>query len=349
MYGKERMVGVMDSIINRFTGHKRSESYPFNRVDIGLAFRDDALEELDSPVAFSLRAAALNYALHGRATSFDAHSRALVGMGAAVYGRDVTVARIYEPLIILNLARWLLNSRSYSVTGRVFKQKMEKSSLPLSDTAFIEGLAACLRDLFGSASPASMQAALDFAGRPPTWAHGPARLVVPQLSHHRSPFAPYAHGTDVLAHTADTPDDVFRWLENASHPFLIPDPGFGPALLCVVELADRQRMLLSVDARVFREHTPASAALCLFVTRSSTKRTPTAARACLLPLRDSHLRLLVGGDLRPPRRPGTTSCSSCASRARTVPARRSTRRQRPSMPLTCSSNRGPSSLRCRMC
>lgn len=250
-YGKDRMTGVLDSIVQRFTGHRRSETYPFGRVEIGLAFSDDNLEELEPPVARSLRAATLNYALHGCATSFDAHSRALVGMGAALYGPDVSVARIHEPLIILNLARWLPKSPGYGVLGLV-KQKIDDATLPLRDTGFIEGLAACVRDIFGGPEDVSLAAALDFGGRAPPWAHGAARLLLPQLARRRTPFAPYTYSTDTSIQMAESPDDVFHWLDGAARPLLIPDAAFGAALLCVVGLAGGQKLLLAVDARVLR-------------------------------------------------------------------------------------------------
>lgn len=252
IYGTSRLSNVMNTMILQFTGHERSRTGLLSLVNVGLAFSHATLESCeDAPL---LRGAVVNYALHRQATVMDTRARDLVGIAAALYTRDVSTAQIFEPSIMLSLARWLLKSEHHGVHA-IMQKRIHNRSFSLRYVAFAEGLASCLRDALSGSSPSSFQSLLDFEGRPPAWAEQSARLVLPRLLRRRPHFDTYIRSSDIYIETASSPDDVFRWLENASRPFLVPDLALGAALLFVVELADQRRLLVSLDPRFLRAPT----------------------------------------------------------------------------------------------
>ncbi|EJD36728.1 hypothetical protein AURDEDRAFT_174247 [Auricularia subglabra TFB-10046 SS5] len=250
IYGTSRLTSIMDTLVYRFTGYeRRAATQLLDLVNVGQAFTD---ETLDSPeLAPFLRRAVLNYALFQQPTVINTAASALVGIGAAHYAENVETAQLFEPLIMICLARWLSRSQSCGVQGIIRQRNLDRA-YPLRDAAFVAGLASCLRDVLSESAASSLRALLDFEGRPPAWAEQSARLVLPRILPRRPRFENYTHRSDVYVELASTPDDVFRWLETASRPFLVPDPAFGAALVFVIELADKRRLLVCLDPRFLR-------------------------------------------------------------------------------------------------
>lgn len=264
-FGVRHMIAVMDSLLYRLTGFKRPNSVLLTRqifLNLLPVMKDkhaegerceDLVHSTDeapaSPARFILRKAVMNYAVHGCGTTTESCVELLVRTAVALYDDSSSSAVIFEPFILLNLARWLSASAHCSIHGLIRWRLDDKGSCFLRSLAFVEGLAPCLWDALRHAP--ALQSVFRFPGRKPPWSLHSARFVLPRLARDTSVFDAVPASPQSLTRVASTPAEVFDWLNTASHPFLIPDSELGADLLFMLELYDESAVLVCVHADVF--------------------------------------------------------------------------------------------------
>ncbi|EJD42107.1 hypothetical protein AURDEDRAFT_186239 [Auricularia subglabra TFB-10046 SS5] len=245
-YGPGRAEQVIDTILRLFAQFKRNDSSPLDKIYLGVGFPDKRLEA--SAVAVHLRHAVLNFLWRRKPTTFTSDAPALVSFGVALYEGHAPNAVFFEPLIYIGLARWLRTSTRSGIHG-VIRARLLDESFPIHDASLADGLAACFCNLAATGRP--LGSYLDFSGPEPAFTKHPMRLVLPRLSQRRinARFQTRAFPSEACLQVASSPDDVFRWFDDASRPFIIPDADCGPDLMFAVELGDAGRVLVCVHTR----------------------------------------------------------------------------------------------------
>ncbi|KZW01004.1 hypothetical protein EXIGLDRAFT_830417 [Exidia glandulosa HHB12029] len=247
VFGVRHLRRVLDSMIVRLTGHERPASslqanWFFHNVK--LVMDDKDLE--GSSATLDLRRATLDYALHGRQSTFTTHSRDLVGISAATFSSS-SEACISEPIVMARLTQWLTTSTTASLHG-VITRKLEDNTLVVDDAAFICGLAPALWDALSGGM--TLQDLFDFPGHKPIWASHAAAFALPQLTQRRNHFKLLdARPPEGLIRSATSPQDVLDWLHTGSHPFIIPDVDFGADLLFVMQIHSQGYILVCVHTK----------------------------------------------------------------------------------------------------
>ncbi|KZW00137.1 hypothetical protein EXIGLDRAFT_722713 [Exidia glandulosa HHB12029] len=233
-----------------FRGHYDFQSDPTPLLDEGQLPYSSA-----RPI---LRRAVLDYAARGRITTLSAveedgdedddAARAVVNvvsLQAGIFMDEEPSARIFEPIVLLRLAEWVNTSPDGSIHG-IIRRKLEDNDFSLHGTAFVEGLSAILWDAHAGET---LDSIFDFPGLRPDWTRHTASLVLPQLRLRRHPFTLLDARPPCLVAVANTSDDVFRWLHDASSPFMIPDNDFGAELLFMLNLHGDCQVLVTVHTQ----------------------------------------------------------------------------------------------------
>ncbi|KZV97340.1 hypothetical protein EXIGLDRAFT_731045 [Exidia glandulosa HHB12029] len=192
----------------------------------------------------ALRKAAIDYATCGALHPINERDRvSIVSLNAAFFDNDSAI-RVLEPIVMLRLAHWLQTSKVAGIHG-VIRRKLEDDTFSLTDAAFYHGLVALVWETLRSEP---LDRWLNFPGLRPSWTQHGAALILPRFRQRRQPFAAYNRNyrSGSLLGFANSSDDVFTWLNNASRPFLIPDEGFGAELLFMLDLQNGNQVLAIV-------------------------------------------------------------------------------------------------------
>ncbi|KZW00139.1 hypothetical protein EXIGLDRAFT_762003 [Exidia glandulosa HHB12029] len=206
-------------------------------------------KDMDRSAAWpTLRKSVVDYALHGRTEPRLEHCASLVSLNAAHFldSGSSPSAVVDEPIILLRLTRWVETSARASIFG-VIRRKLEDNTFDLNEAAFVEGFAPVL---WRALKTFNMSACFDFPGLRPDWVQHRASIVLPCFGRRRRPFVPLtARPESLLLHVVETSDDVFKWLNDASEPFLIPDKDFGAELLFMLDLHGDAQVLVTVHTK----------------------------------------------------------------------------------------------------
>lgn len=108
IYGRDKLGDVLDATIAATTGYHRPGSSSTVEVNLGLVVEDETLEE--SFFAPELRVALYTNVLRREVALFDRTPEQLVGLGLARFDHDIGTARVDEPVMLLNIARWCSRS-----------------------------------------------------------------------------------------------------------------------------------------------------------------------------------------------------------------------------------------------
>ncbi|KZW01020.1 hypothetical protein EXIGLDRAFT_720066 [Exidia glandulosa HHB12029] len=249
LYGAQNMMQCLDAMLAVLADRhppgakaQLAEHHDFRRESVVPLLDYKDMDWSDACV--SLRKSVIDYALYGRTEPEATHCASLVSLNAAHF-LDSGAAVVSEPIILHRLARWVQSSTRASIFGLI-RCKLEDNTFDLNEAAFVEGFAAVLWSAFNAFD---VSACFDFPGLRPDWVHHRASLVLPCFRRRRRPFAPLTARPESLLSVAETSDDVFKWLNDASRPFLVPDEDFGAELLFMLDLHGDAQALVTVHTK----------------------------------------------------------------------------------------------------
>ncbi|EJD41577.1 hypothetical protein AURDEDRAFT_186521 [Auricularia subglabra TFB-10046 SS5] len=242
IHGLEQFPSILDSILKVTTGLSREHASESRvNVNLGLVLEDDMLEE--SPLAELFWSATFANIAQRKPAVFAQHASRLVAIAAASFVDDgMDEARIDEPIILLNLVRWLRTSPRYS-TAALIRQRINDSTTDLRGRGFAEAFALFLWRRFG-VSGLRLTDLVSFPGSTPRWAIQTAPFALTRVNGGTRTVEPLTKLSGALVHAADHPDDVLAWFDRSSAPFLVPDSDFGPQLVFVLDALDGPRLVL---------------------------------------------------------------------------------------------------------
>lgn len=210
-------------------------------------------------LGWHLRRAVYTYALRGRQpVVLDEQPHLLVALSLGSFypqpsdSRIPLAVKIQEPLVFLNLMRWVQSSHRYSFHGLI-RTMLDDAFRAVHDlaqsAAFFEAAAPRLWNMFwGGGGPLSEL--VHIHAFVPPWMNVEASL---KLTSHddRQPrqfLEPRGSCKRNLVTVAQSPDDCFTWFRRASTPFLITPPGFGADMLFVLELQGGHVVLVCLQS-----------------------------------------------------------------------------------------------------
>lgn len=257
LYGRHRMMSVLvnrtlrsgptrfrrlvDSIVFTtadFDPHCRGGG-PMIDVNLSPIVREETLE--GSHLAPALRSAAYIYITHGLPASFAPNSEELVGLGLARFGTSMGLAIIDEPVMLLNIARWLQNSRKFSA-GAIIQRRLRDPSMHIRGLALAEGIALSLWNSFAAAGFRLDQIAA-FPGTAPSWASRRATFCLTSMRSGARSFRKCSTTMAPLVRVARDVEDVLDWFSGSTTPFLLPDASFGAQLIFVLSVPPSHRLV----------------------------------------------------------------------------------------------------------
>ncbi|KZW00167.1 hypothetical protein EXIGLDRAFT_722737 [Exidia glandulosa HHB12029] len=239
-YGSRRCINVLDAIMLATTGFKRPGASA-NGVKVQLQPIMDA-EVLDtSPLADALRIAIYTQFTQGRPALILDKAAECVGSGAAHFTTSVEVAVIDEPLVCLNLVKWVSRSQVYSTSG-LLSRRLKDPRLRLPPCALTDGLAFALWSRYASRG-VQLDELARFPGVTPSWAKIPAQYMITSANEGRRKNEPITSLAGPLVYQAKEPEDVMTWFQNAEAPFLVPDTGLGAELIFILKTSDVHRVI----------------------------------------------------------------------------------------------------------
>ncbi|EJD42080.1 hypothetical protein AURDEDRAFT_186229 [Auricularia subglabra TFB-10046 SS5] len=240
VHGIAQYTNVLDSILFLTTGLRRPGcSGGHIDVRLGPVTRDGILE--GSKMATQMRWAAYANVTQHRAPVFRENARRLVGLAVAHFvDDDMDEALIDEPVILLNLARWLRSSARYA-TGALIEHRMQDPAGDLRGCGFAHSMALFLWRRF--ASGLRLTDIVSFHGSAPRWAAQAAPFALTSMDSDSRNVEPIKRLDGPLIQGADHPDDVLAWFERSKCPFLIPDGEFGPQLIFILDALDGPRLV----------------------------------------------------------------------------------------------------------
>ncbi|EJD42065.1 hypothetical protein AURDEDRAFT_186223 [Auricularia subglabra TFB-10046 SS5] len=242
-FGLRRYRTLLDSIVYTTAGfdpHARGTGTLLN-VNLLPVTRDETLEE-SGPLAPALRSAAYIYLTQGTPARFTSDCGALVGIGLARFSDDSTSATVDEPIMLLNLARWLQASRHFS-TASIIRRRIRDPSTTLRGVALAEAVAFSLWQSFGVSGLKATQIAA-FPGVTPPWASRRGAFCLTSVSSGTRTFSKYRGSAPRLVQLAQDVNGVISWLSDSTAPFLIPDPALGAQLLFVLSAPPSHRLVI---------------------------------------------------------------------------------------------------------
>lgn len=179
--------------------------------------------------------------IQGEAAEFDKDPELLVGTGLAYFPDSMAVARIEEPIVLLNLARWLSTSKRFR-TSTIIRRRLRDPSVSIFTHALPQALAFYLWRRYSS-SGLRLEDIATFPGTVPRWAKEPARFSYSSLVGSSRTFETAERLDALLVRTGHNSDEVFEWLERSDCPFLLPDADMGPQLVFLLDTLDGHRLV----------------------------------------------------------------------------------------------------------
>ncbi|KZV84286.1 hypothetical protein EXIGLDRAFT_727444 [Exidia glandulosa HHB12029] len=239
-HGSRRCINVLDAIMFATTGFKRPGASA-NGVKVQLQPIMDA-EVLDtSPLADALRIAIYTLFTQGRPALILDKAAECVGSGAAHFTTLVEVAVIDEPLVCLNMVKWVSRSQVYSTSG-LLSRRLKDPHLRLPPCALPDGLAFALWSRYASRG-VQLDELARFPGVTPPWAKMPAQYIITSANEGTRKNEPITSLAGPLVYQAKEPEDVMTWFQNAEAPFLVPDTGLGAELIFILETSGVHRVI----------------------------------------------------------------------------------------------------------
>lgn len=241
LHGIPQFTNVLDSILSATTGLRRPGCSSV-RVDVNLGPVTQ-----DGTIEYSKMAAQLRWAAYANVTQYAApifreNARQLVGLAVAHFlDDDMSEARVDEPVILLNLARWLRTSPRYATGAMIERRMRDPAAGDLRGCGFAHSIALFLWRRFGSGLRLADIAS--FPGPAPRWAAEAAPFALSSMDGDSRTVEPIKRLDGPLVHGTDRSDDVFAWFERSRSPFLIPDSAFGPQLIFVLDALDGPRLV----------------------------------------------------------------------------------------------------------
>lgn len=188
------------------------------------------------PFSGSLRNAMFRFASSLQPVLFTEYAVDIVEHGLAHF-TDSQTAELSEPLVCFNLIRWIRNSSLHSIAG-LTSRHLERPCADLSQSGLFPGLAAVLWHTLSE--PVALKSIFNFCSPLPSWAARNVSSLLPagRTSRGRLRFATPAGHYRNLVQYASSPTEVVEWFTRPRGPFLIPDPGFGADMLCILSCGD---------------------------------------------------------------------------------------------------------------
>lgn len=163
-------------------------------------------------------------------------ARELVGTGLAYFVDDMDHAYIDEPVVLLNLARWLRRSATYQ-TSAFLRRRLDDSTVSLKEFSTVAGFALMLWRQYAT-SGLRLDDIAWFQDATPSWAEQPAHFALSSLDGATRAFEAVTVLDGPLVHAADRAEDVVKWFRASKSPFLIPDDDMGPQLVFLLDAQD---------------------------------------------------------------------------------------------------------------
>jgi len=201
--------------------------------------RDEILEEC--PDAETLRDAFFDFILHRFVQPIKTRAGSLVGMSVGRFGNDSSEAWIDEPLVFMNLARWINSSQKHGVKSRILGSGIAATLrvAPPHHLEFGRLTVFYLWTMFAGGE-SSLSSIFSFDGEAPPWANQPVQLVQVDKPRHPAPD---------LLRVADSNADVMDWFADPipQCSFLLGNVDFGADVVFQLWLPDGALMLVCLQ------------------------------------------------------------------------------------------------------